>query len=143
MTFHLTHQKWLNMHLKKRKDKAKERLVEGHAHAEVLFLQNVWYPAFRSFELLHPEYEVSDFKDGTRYIDFAYMRYPLKLAIEIDGYGSHSSKSQFSDDRIRQNHLMIDGWRVLRFSYDDVKDRPRMCEQMVSTRDPNVGPPIR
>lgn len=134
MSFQSVHQKWFDMHLRKRKGKAKERLVHGHAHAEILFLQNVWYPAFRSFEHLHPEYEVFDFRDGTRYLDFAYLKYPLKLNIEIDGYGPHSSqasRSHFSDDRMRQNHLMIDGWRVLRFSYDDVNERPRMCEQIV------------
>ncbi|WP_436241973.1 DUF559 domain-containing protein [Paenibacillus sp. LjRoot56] len=58
----------------------------------------------------------------------------MKLAIEIDGYATHVSeisRTQFSDGLIRQNHLMIDGWKVLRFSYDDVKNRPRMCEQII------------
>jgi very-short-patch-repair endonuclease len=41
------------------------------------------------------------------------------------------SRQQFSDQLIRQNHLIIDGWKVLRFSLDDVKERPRMCEQLV------------
>jgi hypothetical protein len=41
------------------------------------------------------------------------------------------SRTQFSDQLIRQNHLVIDGWKILRFSYDDVKDRPRMCEQIL------------
>jgi Protein of unknown function (DUF559). len=134
MSFQTVHQKWYELHLKKLKGKAKERLEQGHAHAERLFLQNVWYPAFRNFDYLHPEYEVADFRDGTRFLDFAYLKYPLKLNIEIDGYGPHSSqasRTQFSDDRIRQNHLVIDGWRILRFSYDDVNERPRMCEQIV------------
>ncbi|MGO4109149.1 DNA-binding response regulator [Paenibacillus sp. YAF4_2] len=134
MSFQIFHQKWYEKHLKLRKGKAKERLQHGHAHAEILFLQNVWYPAFRSFDHLHPEYEVSDFRDGTRFLDFAYIKYPLKLNIEIDGYGPHfsqASRTQFSDERIRQNHLVIDGWRILRFSYDDVTERPRMCEQIV------------
>jgi hypothetical protein len=32
---------------------------------------------------------------------------------------------------MRQNHLIIDGWRILRFSYDDVSEKPRMCEQIL------------
>ncbi|MBD0383647.1 hypothetical protein ICC18_26575 [Paenibacillus sp. WST5] len=28
-------------------------------------------------------------------------------------------------------HLVIDGCKILRFAYDDVKDKPRMCEQML------------
>ncbi|MGZ9583318.1 DNA-binding response regulator [Paenibacillus marinisediminis] len=110
------------------------RLVEGHGYAEKLFLERVWFPAFRSFDRLYPEYEVADFRDGSRFIDFAYIRYPLQLAIEIDGYGTHSAKAsrwQFSDSLIRQNHLVIDGWRILRFSCDDVEEKPRMCEQLL------------
>ncbi|WP_143111652.1 hypothetical protein [Paenibacillus sp. BC26] len=32
---------------------------------------------------------------------------------------------------MRQNHLIIDGWQLLRFSYDDITERPRMCEQIL------------
>jgi hypothetical protein len=38
---------------------------------------------------------------------------------------------QFSDQLIRQNHLVLDGWIVLRFSYDDIRDHPRQCQQMI------------
>jgi very-short-patch-repair endonuclease len=60
------------------------------------------------------------------FIDFAFIRGHVRLAIEIDGYGPHLQKitrSQFSDQWIRQNHLMLDGWKLLRFSFDDVKDK--------------------
>src|SRR5690606_9587882 len=36
-----------------------------------------------------------------------------------------------SDSLMRQNHLVLDGWIVLRFSYDDVKDHPRACQQII------------
>jgi hypothetical protein len=124
----------LTQHLAIRKGERFRRLKDGHGHAEKLFLQQVWWPAFGHFNDLHPEYEVKDFRDGTRFLDFALLRHSLKLAIEIDGYGSHSSqisRTQFADQWIRQNHLIIDGWKILRFSYDDVKDRPRMCEQIL------------
>ncbi|MGO4110128.1 hypothetical protein [Paenibacillus sp. YAF4_2] len=93
-------------------------------------MQKVWFPAFSQFDCLHPEYEIVDFRDGKRYLDFAYIRSPLRLAIEIDGYNSHAagiSRWQFSDHLVRQNHLVIDEWNVLCFSYDYVKDKPRMC----------------
>ncbi|MBP1989058.1 winged helix DNA-binding protein [Paenibacillus eucommiae] len=65
---------------------------------------------------------------------FAILQGHLRLAIEIDGFGPHQqqiSRSPFSDQLLRQNHLVIDGWKILRFSFDDVRDRPRMCEQLV------------
>jgi hypothetical protein len=108
--------------------------MDGHGFAERLFLEQVWWPAFGNFQYLHPEYEINDFRDGSRFLDFALLRSSVCLAIEIDGYGPHLqkiSRSQFSDQWIRQNHLIIDGWRVLRFSFDDVKERPRMCQQLV------------
>lgn len=134
LAFHSTYGQWFAEHLSVRKGERKQRLLQGHSHAEKLFLEQVWYPAFRHFDGLHPEYEVADFRDGSRFMDFAYIRFPLRLAIEIDGYGPHLAKAsryQFSDSLMRQNHLIIDGWRILRFSYDDVNEKPRMCEQVV------------
>ena len=77
---------------------------------------------------------MDDFKDGKRYLDFAYIRPGFRICIEIDGYGPHlknSSRWQFSDSLERQNQLVIDGWTVLRFSYDQVKEKPRRCQQFV------------
>lgn len=134
MVFGMVYEKWLAGHLNTRTGESKRRLIEGHSHAEKLFLENIWYPAFQQFEHLHPEYEVVDFRDGTRFLDFAYLRYPLRLAIEIDGYRTHAagvSRWQFSDSLTRQNHLVLDGWTILRFSYDDVKEKPNTCIQML------------
>lgn len=132
--FEQAHLTFIAKHITLRKGARLRRLEEGHGHAEKIFLQQVWWRAFGHFQDLHPEYEIKDFRDGTRFLDFAFLRQSLKLAIEIDGFGPHFSdisRSQFSDQLIRQNHLILDGWKVLRFSYDDVNSRPRMCEQML------------
>lgn len=134
MNVELAHNELMKKHAKKRRGERLRRLKDGHDHAEKMFLEQVWWPAFGHFEYLHPEYEISDFRDGMRFIDFAYLQGSLRLAIEIDGYGPHLhkiSRTQFSDQWIRQNHLVISGWRILRFSYDDVRERPRMCEQII------------
>ncbi|WML23857.1 hypothetical protein [Neobacillus sp. OS1-33] len=41
------------------------------------------------------------------------------------------SRWQFSDSLVRQNQLVIDGWTVISFSYDQVKEEPRRCQQIV------------
>ncbi|SDG29034.1 hypothetical protein SAMN04488542_13340 [Fontibacillus panacisegetis] len=130
--FEEEHAGYIEQHLGIRSGERARRLQEGHGHAEKLFLENVWWLAIGNFENLHPEYEVVDYKDGFRYLDFAYLRPGLQLAIEIDGYGPHMrhiSRVQFSDQCRRQNDLVIDGWKVLRYSYDDVKENPRFCQQ--------------
>jgi very-short-patch-repair endonuclease len=48
------------------------------------------------------------------YIDLAYP--DLKLAIEIDGWDGHRTRSAFDDDRARANDLVVAGWRLLRFT---------------------------
>ncbi|MFF2092604.1 DNA-binding response regulator [Paenibacillus sp. NPDC058174] len=112
----------------------RKRRLSQHGHAEQLFLQHVWRPAFSHFEYLYGEHEVSDFKDGKRYLDFAYIRPPYRICFEIDGFGPHSrdvDRDRFADGLMRQNHLVLDGWTVIRLSYDDIAKRPRQCQQLL------------
>lgn len=52
---------------------------------------------------------------GRRYrIDLAYPE--LKIAIEYDGWGWHSGRRAFDDDRARANQLVVLGFAVLRFT---------------------------
>jgi hypothetical protein len=132
--FEEEYQDFLNAHLQARTGERLRRLQEGHSEAEGLFLKQVWWPLFFHFRYLHPEFEVDDFKDGKRYLDFAYIRPAIRICFEVDGYGPHLkniSRWQFSDNLERQNQLVIDGWTVIRFSYDQVKEKPRRCQQIV------------
>lgn len=125
-TFESAHKEWLEKHLNAREAKGKERLEKAHSHREILLLKNVWWPLFHSFDHLYPEYEVPDFVDGVWHLDFAYLRRPFRICIEIDG-----SREQFADNEIRQDHLIADFWVVIRFSYDDIKNNPKRCQQVI------------
>lgn len=60
---------------------------------------------------------------GRRFaIDVAFPE--QRLAIEIDGYAYHSSDDRFQRDRTKQNALIAAGWRVLRFTWADLAERP-------------------
>ncbi|QSO47687.1 winged helix-turn-helix domain-containing protein [Alicyclobacillus mengziensis] len=134
MDFDEAYQAFIKKHYEARNPIQARRLRHGLQFAEKTFLEEVWWPAFQSFDALHPEYEVRDFKDGYRYIDFAYIQPGFRLAIEIDGFGPHSKDTtpeQFSDNLIRQDHLVIDRWNILRFAATTVKDHPRVCQQIV------------
>ncbi|MEW8987568.1 MAG: DNA-binding response regulator [Bacillus sp. (in: firmicutes)] len=134
MGFEEEYLEFMNVHLQARTGERLRRLQEGHNQAEMLFLKQVWWPSYYHFKFLHPEYEVDDFKDGKRYLDFAYIRPALRICFEVDGYGPHLkniSRWQFSDSLERQNQLVIDGWTVIRFSYDQVNEKPRRCQQIV------------
>lgn len=134
MGFEEEYNAFMNAHLQVRTGERLRRLQEGHKHAEMLFSKDVWWPLFYHFQYLHPEYEVNDFKDGKRYLDFAYIRPTIRICFEIDGYGPHLkniSRWQFSDSLESQNQLVIDGWTVIRFSFDQIKENPRRCQQIV------------
>jgi very-short-patch-repair endonuclease len=47
-----------------------------------------------------------------------------QLAVEVDGWAYHRTKEQRQADLERDARLVSAGWRVLRFSWDDVVDRP-------------------
>ncbi|UVI30931.1 hypothetical protein [Paenibacillus spongiae] len=62
--FQFLYEQWLDGHTRKRRGERKRRLAEGHGHAENVFVEKVWLPAFRELEHLHPEYEAADFRNG-------------------------------------------------------------------------------
>ncbi|MGZ4245299.1 MAG: endonuclease domain-containing protein [Solirubrobacteraceae bacterium] len=47
-----------------------------------------------------------------------------RLVVEVDGWGYHRSKRSFAEDRRRDRALVRAGWRVVRFTADDVTYRP-------------------
>lgn len=55
-------------------------------------------------------------------IDFANPQ--LKIAIEVDGRAFHSDRHSFERDRARQNMLVIEGWVVLRFTWERIVNDP-------------------
>jgi hypothetical protein len=54
-------------------------------------------------------------------LDLAYPA--LRIAIELDG-GVHMQPATFREDRRRQNAIVLDGWLILRFTWDDFRSRP-------------------
>lgn len=134
MDFETEYQTFLNSHAERRSGERLRRLNEGHGYLEKMFLQNIWWPAIGHLRYLHPEYEVTDFLDGTRFLDFAYLRPPYRIKFAADGYGPHQQQLdrwRFGDNLMRQNHLTLDGWKVFRFSSDDILNKQRRCQQFV------------
>jgi hypothetical protein len=61
--------------------------------------------------------------DGRRYeIDFAYV--DERVAIEVDGHGSHATRRERAADNTRANALLGAGWTLRRFTYEQVMYEP-------------------
>lgn len=46
------------------------------------------------------------------------------ITVEVDGRAFHTDADAFQRDRTRQNDLVAAGWTVLRFTWEDIVDRP-------------------
>jgi very-short-patch-repair endonuclease len=66
-----------------------------------------------------------------RRVDYAYRE--LWIAIELDGYAEHGDREAFREDRRRQNALVNAGWTVLRFTWEDLKQRPDYVAATIRT----------
>lgn len=134
MDFEQEHQLLLERHLTARTGERRGRLSRGHQYAEKLLLQNVWWPLFGNLDDLHPEYEVYDWNRKSQFLDFAFLPSYGKFGLECDGYQSHvkdMDRERFSYSLNRDTYLSGLGWRIIHFSFDDVKNRPDICRMLL------------
>jgi very-short-patch-repair endonuclease len=103
-------------------------VLSAESFLEYAFLRWIFAPATRP-EIVGQvklQYEVT--WDGHTYrIDYAIVGQDHSIAVELDGFTFHSSRSAFSYDRLRQNDLHAAGWLVVRFSYDMIRQEPARC----------------
>lgn len=63
------------------------------------------------------------------FIDIAFPA--QRLAIEIDGRLHETKEDLFQSDRWRQNALALAGWRVIRFTFEMVRDHPDLMVAVI------------
>ena len=86
----------------------------ARSHAERLLLRIVQSAGLTGWRPNHPA--------GAYRIDLAF---PVAMvAVEVDGFAFHSDHEAFQRDRVRQNHLALLGWQVLRFTWLDLTEYP-------------------
>jgi very-short-patch-repair endonuclease len=95
-----------------------KRMLTADTEASLLEARLVDLATHHNLSPLAYQHEVWSAGRFIARIDAAYPH--LLLAIEVDGYESHSSPDAFQRDRTRQNYLVALGWTVLRFTWHDV-----------------------
>ena len=131
--FEEAHARWLKGHLERRAGERKGRL-ERKRYAETLFLRKVWWPIFRGFEGLHPEYEVLDWRGKPYYADFVWLPETACLAFEVKGYGPHVTEMDrrgYCEELNRETFLQGLGFRVVSIPHDDVENRSTVVQSLV------------
>ena len=77
------------------------------------------------------QYEIRDEHGRTvARVDFCWPG--SRLVVEADGFAFHSDRLAYRRDRERMNELERLGWRVLRFTWEDVRQRPAAVVTVVA-----------
>jgi superfamily II DNA or RNA helicase len=86
--------------------------------------------------LLAPQHPVADIYGNTRYIDFALRTIAARIAFEIDGLTWHvpdpARVRDYEDALLRQNSLILQGWRVFRWTDRQVADEPERVKDQLA-----------
>ncbi|CAM3531949.1 MULTISPECIES: hypothetical protein [Saccharibacillus] len=139
--FELAHSLFMRRHLDARSGERRGRLERGHQYAEKLFLEQVWWPLIGSFDHLHPEYEIHDWNRRSQFLDFAFLpESGGRIGIECDGFQSHikdMDREKFGYALNRDSFLTGMNWKMLHFSFDEIRTRPDVCRMLLQL---SVGP---
>ncbi|MBI5100175.1 MAG: DEAD/DEAH box helicase [Nitrospirae bacterium] len=102
-----------------------------------------------SYKNVYPQHIFIESTGRQRKIDFAIITNNTKIAIELDGYTYHArekvGRDKFDDDLQRQNELILDNWKVIRFSWDQVQKNPETCKDYLRrliVSDPELHPSL-
>ncbi|MGH2751208.1 MAG: DUF559 domain-containing protein [Actinomycetota bacterium] len=94
-------------------------------------LEHKFLKVIRKAKLAEPEKQValeSDTGKAWR-LDFVYAQH--KVHIEVDGRRFHAGRRERNRDRRRDNFMNIQGWIVLRFTWEDVVREPEYVVEQV------------
>ncbi|MDF2977683.1 MAG: hypothetical protein K0S40_2411 [Actinomycetospora sp.] len=53
------------------------------------------------------------------------------MAVEIDGWAFHRDVDRFRRDGVRQNEVVIRGWRVIRVTWYELQENPHDLADVV------------
>ena len=89
--------------------------AKGAMHKE---LERIFRRKLKAAKLPEP---VRQFPVGRYHVDFVYPQ--QQIAIELDGLGGHFSAEQFRRNKRRDNQIVLAGFDLFHFGWEDVNDR--------------------
>jgi superfamily II DNA or RNA helicase len=108
--------------------------------SERLFIDDFLWPLLGTkLGFVIPQRPFIDSTGKSRYIDFSYVEGKTKLALEVNGETYHAEgiipDNMFDDNLFRQNEILQNGFRLIRFSYNMLQSkawRPTVMESLRS-----------
>lgn len=136
MSFEVEQERWLKVHLKKRKGLRLDALKRGHGFGNQLFLEKVWWVLFGNFKNLHPEYEVMDWRGFPFYSDFMWIIGSIRIVFEIQDFGSHvhnMDKKGYRRELNRGMFMQSLQFTIVYISLDELKENPDLILSLIRT----------
>lgn len=100
-------------------------------------LEDRLWAEFRRLQIHAERQELVAVNDVNYFLDFAVYCMAGKLDVEADGDTWHASKEKAGADNLRDNTLKTEGWRVLRFNSQQVREQ--MTDYCVPTVVENIN----
>lgn len=102
---------------------------------EQTFVEDIFYPyaGENGLDFLQCQTPFEDSECRTRKLDFTVSTNRYNYVIEIDGYTYHAEGAarvtpEYFDDLImKQNDLILNGYILIRFSYNQIRTNPALC----------------
>lgn len=110
-------------------DLLEQRLLDARPEDSLLERRLAALARLHDLPAMETQYEVWHAGRFVARVDAAFP--DRKVAIEVDGFAYHSSPEAFQRDRTRQNQLVSLGWTVLRFTWDDLVNRPTQVAKTI------------
>ena len=114
-----------------------EKYDNSMQFSEKYFFGAVLLPVIKEENLkyLIPQKEFIDSEGRHRRIDFGLITKENKYALEVDGYNYHALEKvgpeRHSDELQRQNDLVNAGYKVIRFSWQQIKNHTSKCAEQL------------
>ena len=103
--------------------------------SEKLFVSEFLYPILgkKNIKYVIPQYPFIDSEGKNRRIDFVILKNSKKVALEVNGELYHAEgiipNEMFDDNLYRQNEILNSGYKLLRFSYNQLQS-PKWRQQV-------------
>jgi hypothetical protein len=108
-----------------------ERLKKDLTGEKKMLEAAIW-PVLKSFDDLILEYEISSLSGVRMYVDVFYV--PIGIAFESEGFVVHAeniTRERFDFERIRVRTMMMNNYKYIPFSWDELDKKPDVCRRTV------------
>ena len=108
---------------------SKKNWEQADNFLEIQFVHKILAPLLSKdgLKTIRPQHQI-----GPYFADFA-LEGASKFVIEVDGFGKFKDRDNLDDFHKRQNYIMSQGWRVIRFTFSQIMENTAVTLRFLHT----------